>query len=171
MQIDIPESEQLETIKVRCENWRRCYEEHPKREVSITYLAIEALKNKYDLTDDQKYIEQKRRDYLESQKAAETTYVNVKDYRDAEILNTVWKYLGHHGEADLKIGDTGLNVRTAKIIVFIYTFGNARYRANKSFRFWGGRRMSEWEKQALLFFARRVRLFEKERLRKIHSGK
>lgn len=163
MHIDIPESEQLEAIKARCENWRRCFEEHPKREVSITYLAIEALKNKYGLTDDQKYIEQRRRDYMESQKTVETTYVNVRDFKDAEILNTVWKYMGHPGEADLKIGDTGLNVRTAKIIIFIYTFGNARYRANKSFRFWGGCRMNEWEKQALLFFGRRVREFEKSK--------
>lgn len=160
MHIDIPESAQLEAIKARCENWRRCFEEHPKREVSITYLAIEALKNKYGLTDDQKYIEQRRRDYMESQKTVETTYVNVRDFKDAEILNTVWKYMGHPGEADLKIGDTGLNVRTAKIIVFIYTFGNARYWRNKSGIPLRRQNIGEWEKQALLFFARRVKQYE-----------
>lgn len=163
MQIEIPDSEQLEAIKSRCENWRRCFEEHPKRDVSITYLAIEALKNKYGLTDDQKNIEQRRRDYLESQKTLETAYVNVKDYRDAEILNTVWKYMGHPGEADLKIGDTGLNVKTAKIIIFIYTFGNARYWRNKSGIPLRRQNMDEWEKQALLFFARRVKQYEKNK--------
>lgn len=61
----------------------------------------------------------------------------------------------HPSEADLKIGDTGLNVRTVKIIIFIYTFGNARYWQNKSGIPIRAKNIGERKKQPCSFFADR----------------
>lgn len=144
----------LDEMKARCDNWARCYRDRPRRNISITLAAMEALKKAlYDPEKDEEKL---------PQSSQTDPYQNVLDQRDADILEEVWSLMAHEGEADLKIGDTGLDVLSAKNIVFLYAFGNERARrasARHVYRIKFGQ-FNQWEREALLFLGRRVRLYE-----------
>lgn len=148
------EADLLSEIKARCDNWARCYRDRPRRNISITLVAMDALKKAlYD---------PKKAEEDELCPSESNPYINVPDQKDADILQEVWSCMGHPGEADLKIGDSGLDVLSAKNIIFLYAFGNERARresARSVYRIKFGR-FNRWERDALLFFARRVHVYE-----------
>lgn len=144
----------LDEIKARCDNWERCYRDRPRKNISITLAAMDALKKA--LYDPKKAEEETY------QSEQSDPYRNVLDQKDADILQEVWSYMGHDGEADLTIGNTGMNVATAKTIIALYTFGGKglREQARKRAYHMRRRQFGEWEKQALLFFLKRIRVYE-----------
>lgn len=149
------QEELLIELEPRLKNWRRAYRDRPVRNISITYAVERALnmtREKKDFSMDYQAEESERYD----------GYGEPINQKDADLLNTVWRYLSTEDNADQKIGDNGLNVRTAKMIVLLYTFGPPRsvYKAGR--KIWNLRRQTidAWTQDALTFFALRIRVYE-----------
>ncbi len=113
--MDDKEKQLIADLRPRLDNWRRAYRDKVIKNISITYAVQRALaltRNKTDFSEDYTGPEDRSDDYG----------IEV-DQKDADLLNTVWQYMSTPDTEMLTIGTHGLNVRTAKLIVLLYVFG------------------------------------------------
>ena len=162
--MDDKEKQLIADLRPRLDNWRRAYRDRVVKNVSIAYAVERALaltRNKTDFSED--YTED---DGNSGMKAREV------DMRDADFLNVVWQNFSAPGTEVLSIGTHGLNVRTAKLIVLLYVFGSQSSLSKAGKRIWNikRRKLDRWTEDALLFFALRVRYFEKTNERKVTNA-
>lgn len=158
------EQKLIDDLRPRLDNWRRAYRDRVVKNVSIAYAVEKALaltRNKTDFSED----------YSGPDDRSEDFGMNV-DQRDADLLNLVWQNFSAPGTEVLSIGTHGLNVRTAKLIVLLYVFGSQSSLSKAGKRIWNikRRKLDRWTEDALLFFALRVRYFEKTNERKVTNA-
>lgn len=158
------EQKLIDDLRPRLDNWRRAYRDRVVKNVSIAYAVERALaltRNKTDFSED--YTED---DGNSGMKAREV------DMKDADLLNFTWQNMATPETEVLSIGTHGLNVRTAKFIVLLYVFGSQSSLSRAGKRIWNikRRKLDRWTEDALLFFALRVRYFEKTNERKVKNA-
>lgn len=149
------EKQLIENIHPRIKNWRRAYRDKNIKNISITYAAMRALAETRDKTDFSE-------DYTGPEEHSNDYGIGV-DQRDADLLNLAWQNLSTPDTEMLSVGTHGLNVRTAKLIILLYTFAPEGAIRRAARTIWKIRRqdIDVWTKDALIFFALRVRFFER----------
>lgn len=158
------EQKLIDDLRPRLDNWRRAYRDRVVKNVSIAYAVERALaltRNKTDFSED--YTEDDGENGLSSCEV---------DMRDADLLNFTWQNMATPETEVLSIGTHGLNVRTAKFIVLLYTFASVHSLDRVRRKIWRIRpkELDAWTTDALLFFALRVRYFEKTNERKVKDA-
>ena len=158
------EQKLIDDLRPRLDNWRRAYRDRVVKNVSIAYAVERALaltRNKTDFSED----------YTDEDANCGLSTFEV-DMKDADLLNFVWQNFSAPGTEVLSIGTHGLNVRTAKLIVLLYVFGSQSSLSRAGKRIWNIKRrtLDRWTEDALLFFALRVRYFEKTNERKVTNA-
>ena len=148
------EQKLIDDLRPRLDNWRRAYRDRVVKNVSIAYAVERALaltRNKTDFSED--YTED---DGNSGMKAREV------DMKDADLLNFTWQNMATPETEVLSIGTHGLNVRTAKFIVLLYTFASVHSLDRARRKIWRIRpkELDAWTTDALLFFALKLRYFE-----------
>ncbi len=145
----------IEDLKPRLDNWRRVYRDREVKNISITYSVQKALALIKDKTDFSM-------DYRGKEESS-SSYGLETDQRDADFLNFVWTNFSVPEAETLTIGSNDLNVRTAKMIVLIYTFSSTSVLNKIGRKIWRIRdsKTDKWIQDSLLFFALRIRYFEK----------
>lgn len=148
------EQKLIDDLRPRLDNWRRAYRDRVVKNVSIAYAVERALaltRNKTDFSED--YTED---DGNSGMKAREV------DMKDADLLNFTWQNMATPETEVLSIGTHGLNVRTAKFIVLLYTFASVHSLDRARRKIWRIRpkELAAWTTDALLFFALKLRYFE-----------
>lgn len=148
------EKQLIENIQPRIQNWRRAYRDKNKKNISITYAAMRALAEMRDKTDFSE-------DYTGPEEHSDDYGIGV-DQRDADLLNLAWQNLSTPDTEMLSVGTHGLNVRTAKLIILLYTFSTEGTLRRTCRRLWRIRdsKSDQWTEDALIFFALRVKFFE-----------
>lgn len=153
----------LDEIKPRLDNWRRAYRDKCVKNISITYAVERALaltRNKTDFSED----------YTGPEDHSDDWGIAI-DQKDADLLNYVWQNLSTPGTEVLSVGVNGLNVRTAKLIIAIYTFAPEVVIKKLSRNVWKirDRKANIWVNDALIFFALRVRFYEKNKQKRLQT--
>ena len=148
------EQKLIDDLRPRLDNWRRAYRDRVVKNVSIAYAVERALaltRNKTDFSED--YTED---DGNSGMKAREV------DMKDADLLNFTWQNMATPETEVLSIGTHGLNVRTAKVIVLLYTFASVHSLDRARRKIWRIRpkELDAWPTGALLFFAVKLRYVE-----------
>lgn len=148
------EKQLIENIQPRIKNWRRAYRDKNIKNISITYAAMRALAEMRDKTDFSE-------DYTGPEEHSDDYGIGV-DQRDADLLNLAWQNLSTPDTEMLSVGTHGLNVRTAKLIILLYTFSTERTLRRTCRSLWRIRdsKSDQWTEDALIFFALRVKFFE-----------
>lgn len=149
------EKKLIENIQPRIQNWRRAYRDKNIKNISITYAAMRALAETRDKTDFSE-------DYTGPEDRSDDYGIEI-DQKDADLLNLAWRNLSTPDTEMLSVGTHGLNVRTAKLIILLYTFAPEGTIRKACRRLWRIRNSKgdQWLEDALVFFALRVRFFEK----------
>lgn len=148
------EKQLIENIQPRIQNWRRAYRDKNKKNISITYAAMRALAEMRDKTDFSE-------DYTGPEEHSDDYGIEI-DQQDADLLNLAWQNLSTPDTEMLSVGTHGLNVRTAKLIILLYTFSTERTLRRTCRSLWRIRdsKSDQWTEDALIFFALRVKFFE-----------
>ena len=149
------EQKLIDDLRPRLDNWRRAYRDRVVKNVSIAYAVERALaltRSKTDFSED----------YTDDDANSGMSSCEV-DMKDADLLNFVWQNFSAPGTEVLSIGTHGLNVRTAKLIVLLYVFGSQSSLSRAGKKIWNikRRKLDRWTEDALLYFAFRVKYFEK----------
>ncbi|WP_290449001.1 hypothetical protein [uncultured Parasutterella sp.] len=148
------EKQLIENIQPRIKNWRRAYRDKNIKNISITYAAMRALAETRDKTDFSE-------DYTGPEDRSDDYGIEI-DQQDADLLNLAWQNLSTPDTEMLSVGTHGLNVRTAKLIILLYTFSTERTLRRTCRSLWRIRdsKSDQWTEDALIFFALRVKFFE-----------
>lgn len=154
IRIEPIEAKDLEALRLRIDNWRRCYEDRPISHVS--FLAKKIAEHEAAVMREAGIV------------IPGTASCKKFDRADAEILEEAWRSMDVHDPAQLRqLNCSGLTPTVAKTIVFIYAFAGNRYRniihqyrrgclhvSERSFM------AQNWETESLRFFAERVHKIE-----------
>lgn len=154
VKIEPIEGKDLEVLRLRIDNWRRCYEDRPISHVS--FLAKKIAEHEAAVMREAGIV------------VPGTASCKKFDRADAEILETAWRGMDSHDPNSLrKLNRSGLTPTVAKTIVFIYAFAGNRYRnilhqyrrgclhvSERSFM------LNKWETESLRYFAEVVHKIE-----------
>lgn len=146
VKIEPIEAKDLEELRLRIDNWRRCYEDRPISHIS--FLAKKIAEHEAAVMREAGIV------------VPGTASCKKFDRADAEILEKAWRSMDTHDPSRLrKLNQFGLTLTVAKTIVFIYAFAGNRYRnilhqyrrailhvSERSFM------LNNWETQSLRYF-------------------